>query len=361
MDAADPFAAIGRQVLAPLLAAWAEAAAARLRDDPALAPLALMRDGAILGRAVGRRLGRPVANAWLGRRHTAIAAVAHAGDHDNLLNLLVRMRHRPARWDEAAAELSLPSPPAALASRPLDDALLPRFWDWLAHSAVATALEGRTRAARQAVLAHLDALPLPADCPLLLLDVGYAATVQRCLKRVLALSERQRPVHGLYLLTSPGARWAMAGDGRVDGVLANLGAPQPFAATLLRHRDVLECLLATQKGELAGYGPQGEALSSPSPLSASQIAEAALVQAAALEHMGVCSGGVEAARAALSRLLLEPSAAEAHALGGWVHADATALDGVRRLDDGPPDGERDVTLWPAAARLRTGMPVRGRG
>lgn len=351
MGGDDVFAAAGRAVLAPVLAVWAGAVARRLRDDPALVPLALMRDGAVLGQAAARRLGRPVVSAWLSRRPTAIAAIADAEDHENLLNLLVRMRPHPASWGQAAAELCLPPPPDGMAEHRLDGDALPRFWQWLAEPRTAAALTTATEGARIAVLAHLDSLDVPHGAPLLLLDVGYAATVQRCLKRALTLSNRARPVHGLYLMTSPGARWAMAGDGGVAGVLAHLGEPSEVAAMLLRHRDVLEALLATAHGELLGYSATGSPLTAATLLPPEQIAQAARLQQAALDGMDQWDGNVGTAREALSRLLLSPTEAEAAALGPWLHADATALDGPRRLADGPPDGDRNTTLWPAAARM----------
>jgi hypothetical protein len=168
---------------------------------------------------------------------------------------------------------------------------------------------------------------------------------------VLALSNRARPVHGLYLMTSPGARWAMAGDGTVSGVLAELGQPADFAALLLRHRDVLEALLATAHGELLGYSATGSPLTAATLLPPEQIAQVTRLQQAALDGMDQWDGNVETARAALSRLLLSPATAEVAALGPWLHTDSTALDGPRRLADGPPDGGRDTTLWPAAARM----------
>ena len=351
MDKNDVFAAIGRTVLAPVLAVWADAVAQRLKDDPALVPLALMRDGAVLGQAAARRLGRPVAVAWLSRRPSAIAAIADAEDHENLLNLLVRMRHRPASWGEAAAELSLPPPPMGMEGQRLEGYILPCFLYWLTLPQIAYPLYTATVGTRAAIMNHLCGLDMLKTAPLLLLDVGYAATVQRCLKRVLALSGQRQTVHGLYLMTSPGARWAMAGRGGVTGVLAELGQPPDFAALLLRHRDVLEALLATGEGELQGYSPQGVPATAPSALAQEQIAQAARLQQAALDGMDQWDGNVETARAALSRLLLSPTEAEAAALGSWLHADATALDGPRRLADGPPDGGRDTTLWPAAARL----------
>ncbi|HLN25164.1 MAG TPA: hypothetical protein VK558_14420, partial [Patescibacteria group bacterium] len=207
-DAATP-GWIGHHVLGPVLAAWADHAAALLTARPQLHALALRRDGAVLGEAVRRHspaLRPRIGDAWLSRRAAALAAIADATDRESLANLLVRMRHRPATAAEAAAALGLPCP-ASDADAPLTGDRFERFCDHVATGETAARLERHVGEARHALLAHLDGLGLPDNAPLLLLDVGYAATVQRCLCRILRLAGRSRAVHGLYLVTSPGARW----------------------------------------------------------------------------------------------------------------------------------------------------------
>lgn len=351
-------------MLGPVLAAFAEHASARLHRSPDLRGLALARDGGILGESVRRRapdLAHRVADAWFSRRLAAIAAIADAHDREALANLLVRMRHRPATAAEAAAELGLP-PPTEAGEASLVGEAFERFCDRLTAPDPAARIAARIHQTRRRVLAHLDGLHLPEDAPLLLLDVGYAGTIQRCLSRALKLAGRPRPVHGLYLFTSPGAVWAMAEGGEVHGVLGSLGAPEPFASTFLRHRDVMECLLAAPLGELADYGEDGTPRSLPPVPPVGQRRSLAKLQAAALafvEHWRTLPATAPDDAAALARLVaarlfLLPLSEETAVMGEWVHADSTALDGVRRLADGPPGAGRDQTLWPAAAALRSG-------
>lgn len=354
---------VGHYVLGPVLAAFADHACARLDRTPGLHALALGRDGTVLGEAARRRspaLARRVADAWFGRRLTAIAAIADAHDREALANLLIRMRHRPATAAAASAELGL-LPPTEDADVPLSGEAFERFCDRLAKPAQAARVKDRVQETRRQVLAHLDSLPLPDNAPLLLLDVGYAGTIQRCLSRALKLAGRPRPVHGLYLFTSPGIVWAMAEGGEAHGVLGALGAPEPFATIFLRHRDVVECLLSTPEGELAGYGDDGRPHPLPSVLPAGQRLAAARLHATALafvEHWRTLPSPAPedtaaVARLMLARLFVRPLRHEVALMGDWVHADATALDGLRRLADGPPQGGREHTLWPAAAALRS--------
>lgn len=359
-DSIDTVSRIGAEILAPLLSVWAVAAMDRLRRDQALHAVAVLRDGALAQPALARLapdLAPRTASAWLSRRHVGAAAIADADDHENLLNLLVRMRHRPARWGEAAAELGLPPPDDTAQALALQGETLEHFWAWLRRPTIAAALSQQGADQRGAILAHLDQR-VPTGAPLLLLDVGYAGTVQRCLKRIHTLAGRPRPIHGLYLLTSSGAKWAMAGAGEVRGLLAHLGEPAPTAALLLRHRDVLEALLAPPWGELDALTAAGDERYAASPLPPEQLAQAAALQRAGLECLDADTP-LPRAQDALLRLLTAPTADEANLIGPWRHADSTALDGLRRLDDGPGDGDRDLCLWPAAARWRNIVSARG--
>lgn len=354
-DINDVASRVGAEILAPLLSVWAVAAMDWLRRDQAVHAVAVWRDGALAQPALARlapELAPRTASAWLSRRHVGAAAIADADDRENLLNLLVRMRHRPARWGEAAVELGLPPPDDTVQALPLQGETLDHFWAWLRRPTIAAALCQHGTDQRGAILAHLDQR-VPIGAPLLLLDVGYAGTVQRCLKRIHTLAGRPRPIHGLYLLTSSGAKWAMAGAGEVHGLLAHLGEPAATAALLLRHRDVLEALLAPPRGELDTLTAAGDEQHAASPLPPEQLAQAAALQRAALECLRP-DIPLTQTQDALLRLLITPGADEADLIGAWLHADSTALDGLRRLDDGPGDGDRDLCLWPAAARWRKG-------
>lgn len=356
---------IGHYVLGPVLAAWADCAAAMLTQAPKVHALALKRDGTILGEAVRRHtpaLAGRLSDAWLSRRSSAVAAIAGAHDREGLANLLIRMRHRPATAAEAATELGLPCP-SHDPDLPLTGERFERFCDLAATPALCARLEDYVNEVRRTVLAHLDSLNLPEGSPLLLLDVGYAGTVQRCLKTILALAGRKRPIHGLYFGTSPGALWAMTDGSTAGGVFGMLGAPEPFMPTFLRHRDVVECLLAQPEGELLGYNSSGHPRCAPSALPPGQIAAAGRLQAAALafvEHWGrqeaplPSEDSAALARLVLTRLFLQPLPNEVAILADWVHADATSLGAPRRLAEGPPlaDASREQMLWPAAAMSR---------
>jgi hypothetical protein len=356
-------------VLAPLLAGHARWARRMLGAGPVYG---LMRDGGLLADAfatatpgaVGRRL-------WLSRRLCLVAALAGPDDREGLVNLLVRARGHPPRLAEAAAELGVADEglPAGLdPDTPLAPAGLSPFLDWLATGPRRAGVAARITVVRAGILRHLRAEGALDGPTLALLDVGYAATVQTALTRLLAAEGIGIPLRGAYLVTSPGAVWAHRAGGSARGFLADFGAPTDFAATVLRYREVIEALLAPGDGPLLGHGPDGEPLTGPPVLPAGQRAAVADVQRAALAVVAALPPGVEpsaaAARVLVRRLLTAPTADEAARIGGWLYDDPATIGPPRRLaavavglpdPAALPDAPRDLVLWPAAAAmLRSG-------
>ena len=352
-------------VLAPLLAGYARWARQWLGEGPAYG---LMRDGGLLADAftaacpgtVGRRL-------WLSRRLCLVAALASPDDREGLVNLLVRARGHPPRLAEVSAELGVAEegPPAGLDPEALlASADLPAVLDWLAAGRRRTGVAARIGAVRQGILRHLRAAGA-LDGPMLsLLDVGYAATVQTALARLLAAEGIGIPLRGAYLATTPGAVWAHRASGSARGFLVDFGAPVGFAAKVLRCREVIEALLAPGDGPLVGHGPDGEPLTASPVLPADQRAAVADVQRAALAAVAALPPGMEpsagAARALVRRLLTAPTADEAARIGGWLYDDPATIGPPRRLAEivsrhadlaALRDAPRDLVLWPAAAAL----------
>ena len=352
-------------VLAPLLAGHARWARRLLGAGPVYG---LMRDGGLLADAfaaatpgaVGRRL-------WLSRRLCLVAALAGPDDREGLVNLLVRARGHPPRLAEAAAALGVADeggPPGLDPDAPLASADLPALLDWLAAGRRRAAVADRIAAVRAGILRHLRAEGALDGPALSLLDVGYAATVQTALARLLAAEGIGIPLRGAYLVTTPGAVWAHRAGGSARGFLADFGAPTDFAATVLRCREVIEALLAPGDGPLVGHGPDGEPLTAPPVLPTGQRAAVAQVQRAAVAAVAALPPGAEptatTARALVHRLLTAPTADEAARIGGWLYDDPATIGPPRRLAaivGGSPDpaalrdAPRDLVLWPAAAAL----------
>lgn len=335
----DPFAAV--------LGGFAHWARERLA---ALPVFGLMRDGGVLADAFAQAdPGAVVGKLWLSRRLCLLAALAGPDDHEGLLNLLVRARGRPPAAAEAARDLGLVDDPPEIT---LDQEHLPAFLDWLAGRR--SALGESILTCRRGVLRHLRARGVLDQPAVALLDVGYAATLQRTLTRICALEGRMLTLHGTYLLTTPGAVWAVREGGAASGFLADFGAPEGFTATFLRCREVLEVLCASGDGALSGYDQNGDPVLAPPVLGEDQRTEVRAIQNAALAALPTPSAAK--ARRSWLRLLTAPTPEEAAQIGGLLYDDPLAVGSPRRLaaaDSLPVDAilaaSRAEVLWPAGA------------
>lgn len=337
----DFYATFGTAVLGPLAAGYAHWAWRQWRPLAASGTLvAVMRDGALLGRAVARHAGHAVPEIWLSRPLCLLGAVADAQDRESLRNLLVRARTRPATGAEALDELGLAGEvvPGLDPSAPLAGAGLERLLDWLAAMpAAARHVKATSAAARRAILQHLNAAGALRGTTLGLIDVGYCGTIQRCLTRIAALQGLPLRTLGLYMATSPGAVWATGRDAMVRGFAVQFGAPDWLAAPLIRSRAMLELLLGAPLGPLAGYD-HGVPQLAPADYPAEQRAAMTRMQDAALAATARPPGQT-AARHLLARLLTAPSAEEIRHFGHWLYQDRLTVAQPQPLDG---------MLWPAA-------------
>lgn len=346
-------------VLTVLLAGfahWAEG----LRREWGCRAFGIMRDGGVLADAVAM-LAPDVGKLWLLRRLCLVAALASAEDREGLANLLQRARGRPATAGEAVQELGVAEEPlpAGLASADLlDHERLAMLCDWLATGRPRLAVNAHVQALRRRIVAHLRAAGALDGPAVALLDVGYAATVQRTLQRILALEGWQVRLHGAYLVTTPGALWALRQGGSAHGFLADLGAPGWFAAPFLRSREVIEAHCTSGDGPLLGYDDDGRPVLGQSLLPAAQRAAVARAQSHACGMVGQLAAVPDQAAVRLRclRLLTAPTADEAARLGAWLYDDPLSIGHPRRLAEAPPNlspeavltAPRSVVLWPAA-------------
>ena len=320
----------------------------------------LMRDGGLLADALDAvRPGQRIAKPWLSRRLCLAGAIRSGTDREAILTLLVRARGQPAAVAEALADLGLTeeNPPAGLiATDRLSGPALSALLDWLGHPPLSGQVARHCRTVRRRILGHLDRLELLDADRLLLVDVGYAGSIQRGLAAILRLEGRTVPLAGAYMLTTPGLLWALReGGGDAAGFLAHLGAPDWVAACFLPCREVFESFCATSSGPLRGYDQDGRPLMDPSPLPAEQLEQVGRIQAGALAR---CAGDAatldrDQARRALVRLLDHPEPAEVAMIGPWLYDDGLALGHPRRLTESRPGHPRPL-LWPQGAAALEG-------
>ena len=364
-----PYRELGATVLGPVFVGFAEWVAREAAALGARRVYCLMREGALLApliRDVAATIGvdldaRPL---WISRQVAAVAALGEI-DEPSVRALLVRQRTPTAR--DLAATLGVPV--RAIASRgtadiPLDDVLLANrvvarivHDDRLRRRIAAEAAEKRRRLG-----AYLSGVVDPGDEEIVIVDLGWNATIQRGLDQALARMGDPRSTHGRYLATTREVS-AHALDGlRARGFLVDQGVPDGAAAALVRNPEVLELVTLPTEGSVVGYSDSGEPVVETRPVPSEQLAQEDAVRAGidafrvelARAHawhprLGLADAA-PALRAVLRRFLARPTAAEFARFAGWAHEDNFGSDAVTTL--GTVDDALDVSYLSAVDLYR---------
>ncbi|MFM7685855.1 MAG: rhamnan synthesis F family protein [Actinomycetota bacterium] len=139
--------------------------------------------------------------------------------------------------------------------------------------ACAPEIEAHGRGQLTGLRHHLERLGVSETEPLCLVDLGYSATTQRALGRVLP-----NGLAGLYCATTP----AGAGAGGV-GVFAD-GVPFWSGNWFLDHSLLLEALLSSTEGAVTGYSPSDGTVRRASPSADIEAGRVSAVQRAARRY-----------------------------------------------------------------------------
>lgn len=288
-------ALFGYSVVGPLVASFGSALVRRRRDRPHERMLLMARDTALVHRAMQRWRDAtdavPPVDYFLVSRRAALAATGAAGvDVDLVLDAgafdgtfadLVEARTgMHPDGDRYGVTVHHPADRARCA-----ELLAELAGDLRAHGA--TQLAGLRR--------HLGELGVDDRAPLCLVDLGYSATTQRALARVLP-----NHVDGMYCVTTP------AGD--ATGATGVFGESVRFWSGhwFLDHSLLLEALLSSTDGAVLGYSadPERDAVVRADPADGVDRARIAAVQTAALAYCddllrmygpGVLTDGIDAA------------------------------------------------------------------
>jgi hypothetical protein len=210
---------------------------------------------------------------------------------------------------------------------------------------------------------------------IVLADLGWGASIQRRLARVLGLAGLRTRVDGLYLLTHAGAAETVASGGRVSGFLASLGHPGVVSDAVLRSPEVIEQVCMAAQGTQTGLDEELEPVLAELRVPSAQLAEAAAVRdgirafqrlylryrSAVPARLESISSRPEQLAPILARACVDPTAAEAARFAAWRHEDGMgcerteALAGGRLLDRArhlAPEQVRETAFadsyWPSA-------------
>lgn len=366
----------GAAILAPVFAGFARWV---LKESKGAAITGVMREGRFLDRVVAAcavDMGQDIGTneLWLSRR--AVIRAALWEDDVRLLPEAVALT--PARTtDELLRELALT--PADIASViPNFDLRRPGARGHLASAIPAMpALRTKVLALSQRLRANLlKGLAAQTDLtrPLVLMDLGYAATIQTVLARILRRENVQTPVTGLYLAVNEKAMVNVGAGVDIRAWLNEEGFAGMIGALLSRTPDVLEHACMCREGSLAGYDDAGQPVLLENQRDTRQLEQMETMQAGILAGLpavnamlGDMAPDTSSFKRQVTRIietaLLHPTMAESEALGAWQHEANFDLADVRRLRDLAFDPRaleyrgwpalqevgRHQTYWPGAA------------
>ena len=348
----------GAAVLGPAFAGFAEWVHEQAAAAGCSKALCLMREGQLLASLINASApaggGVTAEPLWLSRQVCARAAITE-GTREELEALWIRRRLPTLREYAAALGLSLeglPAPLAEQAERRMDDA---GFGHEVADAILADAalrakVVGTSRELRRRILRYADQLRPPGEPRLLLVDLGWGATIQATLERLLRESGAGYDTLGLYVVTSEPAGERLLDGVESRGFLASAGLPDGAAEAIMRSPEVLEQICMPDHGSQIDLTEDlRPVLAESDELSFQSVQRAAVQQGIAAftrewrryrERVTgalppLWDGGRERLLAMVARAVAAPTADEAALFGGWMHDENFGSDRVESVVAGP--------------------------
>jgi FMN phosphatase YigB (HAD superfamily) len=359
-----PYWEYGASVLGPAFAGFADWIAREARMLGFGAVHCLMREGTFLSTLVraaddARRppgdAALDVAPLWL-NRHTCLVASMERVDHASLSHLYKGRTSLTMR--QALALLGLtPADVPALAGQgdtrlddeTIRDALINELQNDEELKAKAWA---HARRQRERVVALLEAAA-DEHGRVLLVDLGWGASIQDLANRCLRTAGSHVYTTGLYLLTHRGATERMIDGTEAYGFLADSGGPHDLTALVMRSPEILEQVCTADVGSQLGLTAELEPITEElDPRLAGQRREInwtrrgirafhdlyAQYESILPGRLGDLADARPQLLAQVARALIAPTPREAALFGEWQHDEgrgSTRLDaiaGVDRLD-----------------------------
>ena len=353
-----PYWEYGAAALGPVFAGFAEWAHERARAAGVSKLFCLMREGELLSgliNAAAPAAERAVAAEpiWLSRQVCARAAILE-GTREELHGLFVRRNLPTLR--EFCATLGLdPGELPTLSARAdarLDDAGLgDAVIDEIAYDAQLRArVVAGSRELRRRVVRYVQERLPAGERRMVLADLGWGATVQGLLQKVLRADGVDCEVAGLYLLTREQAAERMLDGLEVHGFLGSAGRPEAAIEAIMRSPEVLEQVCMPEHGSQVDLSPSLDPVLAPVGEIARQAPQRAAVQ------QGIAAFGREwvryrtaregalaplhvtardQLRAILFRAVVAPTPDEAAMFAGWVHDENFGSEAVESVVAGP--------------------------
>lgn len=340
-DGVKPFWRYGAAFLGPVFASYADWIIQRAHEQEATRIFCLMRDGELLvplvnaaARAAGSDMeAEPL---WLSRQVCAKATV-FTGSSEELENFLSRRSPPTVRGLVETLGLGVGDLPqfANQAGTRLNDPHLTKALietlsgeDHLRARIVAT-----SHRARQRVTAQLMRTAERAGGTIVMVDLGWAGTIQRLSQQILDSAGLDTRLVGLYLLTHEAARRSLLAGLEIRGFLGNAGFPDPHVQPLIRVPELLEQVCMPDFGTQIDLTDDLQpVLEEEGPFTLQKVERRATqkgihafqrewhrYRAATDGRLGFDESMTAPLLGIIRRCLLEPTPDEARLFGSWLH------------------------------------------
>jgi FMN phosphatase YigB (HAD superfamily) len=382
------FWSYGASVMAPAFAAFARWIVQSARDAKVDGVYGLMREGRFLKRVVdltAQQVGVPTnfKELWLSRR-AVIRAALYPGEHDLISEYVLAAPGRTTddilgNMGLTRADLAQASPELATFDATQPDAFVTMIKAVMMHPALRAKIETMSASLRPGLLKGLGkTIPMNAPARVMVVDLGYTATIQTVLQRVLQREGVPVSVTGLYFALNDKAITNVLNGVDLQSYLSPEGFASESAQVLTRTPDVLEHACMCDEGSLAGFDDAGEPQLLPNRRTEKQLAEMHAMQDGIVEGVRAINellgsltqtpavGNDTLARQVgriITEAMLRPTSDEAKNIGAWRHeakVDAmptmsfsgTTFD-FNNLEYGGwialQSATRDQIYWPGAA------------
>ncbi|MFY9288998.1 MAG: hypothetical protein WAO98_10920, partial [Alphaproteobacteria bacterium] len=199
-------------------------------------------------------------------------------------------------------------------------------------SSLASILFEYSHKRRQRLLKHLKQIGALENNYLYLMDLGYAATIQRAIQRIFTIEKIPIITHGLYMVSAHVSLATQMAGGIVEGFLAQNGNPNDFARAFCRSPEVVELSCMPPYGTVTNYTENGDPIYADDITPLPQQHEIGIIQQAirdfADRFLDLVSKNIirpdfmsknwqNQMRAIATRLVVYPSPIEAKLLGHW--------------------------------------------
>jgi FMN phosphatase YigB (HAD superfamily) len=232
----------------------------------------------------------------------------------------------------------------------------------LLKSSLANDLFQRSAERRKRLLNHLRTIGALDNSRLYMVDLGYAATIQRALQRIFTIENLNITTHGLYLASAHVSLATQCAGGIVEGFLAQNGNPNDFARAFCRSPEIVELSCMPAYGTVVDYQDNGTPIYATDATPQNQLYEVQILQEGVKDFTVrfselikndtnapdfLSAGWQEHMRAIATRMVIYPTAEEARLFGHWLADSDLGLASPRPIIcDTPPMPAEQLVAMP---------------